>query len=105
MVDVQEGFEAQDLAGSSAHYNSNASTTAAFVPSSANKVISEFCIQNVSSNKNDVLYVSLDGGTNFRQVQWNSTWAWSPKGGLTQLKVKSNAASVAYEIVINYEDF
>lgn len=106
MPDLEPAQEIQDLVGSTVQYNANASTVHAAVPSSANKVISEFTIYSPQTNaKSDILYVSFDGGTIFKQITWNSSFTWSVKGKLKQLRVKSNGVSVAYEITINYEEY
>lgn len=105
MTDVDVGVEMTDEAGSSSHFNGTVGTTAIFIPTVANKVISEFCIANVDGTKSAVISVSLDGGTTYKQVPFNSEWAWSFKGYQKQIKIKGDAAGRAYEIVMNFEAF
>jgi hypothetical protein len=105
MADAQIGVEQIDGAGSTSHFNGTVSTTAISIPTIANKVISEFCIANVDLNKSAVISVSLDGGTTYKQIGFNGEWSWSLKGYQKQIKIKGDAASRAYEIVVNFEAF
>lgn len=105
MVDVQEGFEQVDVVGSSSHYNGTVGTSSINIPTVSNKVISEFSIANVDADKSSILSVSLDGGSTFKTIGFNGSWVWSPKGKLRQIKIKGDAASRAYEIVMNFEEY
>lgn len=104
MVDVAGSMEIIDELGSTSHFNGTVGTTPVSIPSSANKIISEFYISNVDSTKSAIIYVSLDGGTTFKQIGYNSDWSWSMKGSQRQIKIKGDAVGRAYEIVINFED-
>lgn len=105
MADVEIGQETRDNAGSTSHFNGTVGTSNVSIPTVANKVISEFCIANVDSTKSALLKVSLDGGTTFKDVAYGGSWAWSPKGYPKQIVIKADAASRAYQIVMNFEAF
>jgi hypothetical protein len=105
MADPEIGEEIRDIAGSSAHYNGTVGTSPVSIPSVANKVISEFCIANTDSTKTAVLSVSLDAGTTFKTIGYKGSWTWSPKGRIKQIQIKADAASRAYQIAMNFEEF
>lgn len=106
MAEKEASQESRDLVGTTVHYNGTVSTTAIAIPTVADKVISEVAIYNPSTNSRlDFLYISFDGGTTFREIPWVSDRAWSLKGNKRQVHIKANYASVAYQMLMNFEDF
>ena len=105
MIDAIPQFEVEDLTGTTDHFNGTVGTSAVNIPSIAGGVITEILIENLPSNSaNKKLLISFDGGTNFKTLGGPGTsFIWSPKGYLTQIKLKSNLASTDYEIVLNRE--
>jgi hypothetical protein len=104
MPDEYPQFEGQDTEGSSDHFNGTVGTTATNVPSSAGNVISEFLVDCPKDSPGNLL-VSLDGGTTFKTVNRGGVWIWTPKGNMTQIKIKGTNANTDYEIVMNREPF
>ncbi len=106
MVDLDPGFETVDNSGSTDHFNGSV-TTVINIPSVADKVISEVFIQNISTPASSVLQVSFNGGAGFTRISRNGHFAWTPKGqNSRQIQIKSlTAASVSYEIIINFEEY
>ena len=106
MPNYTESFEQVDLSGSTGHFNGSVGSTLTSIPGFADKNVSEVFIQNVSVPANRVLLVSFDGGSNFISVGRNSHLAWTPKGYLSQIKIKSQSSlSVDYEILVNFEEY
>lgn len=105
MVDVAPEFESRDNRGTTNQYDSTVGTSPVSIPSSPGGRISEFYLYNPSTNsKSTILYFSMDNGTTFNTLPWNSSFMWTPKGAVTQLQIKANAASKNYELIINIED-
>jgi hypothetical protein len=104
MVDVAPEFESRDNIGTTSQFTSTVGTSPVSIPSVAGGRISEVFIHNPASNpKNSILYFSMDGGTTFTSLPWNSTFGWTPKGSVTQIQIKADAAGRNYEIVMNRE--
>lgn len=102
MVDTAPEFETGDNLGTTSHFNSTVGTTAVAVPSVAGNNIDEFFLYNPYSNsKSSVLLFSMDGGSTFTDLPWNSSFSWTPKGTVKQIFIKANAAATAYQFIIN----
>ena len=99
-------FESVDLAGSTVAYSGTV-TTAIAIPGVADKVISEFFLENTSSGSSDILEVSLDAGVSYHKIiTRNGHWSWTIKGFIQQIYIRSlNGGGVNYTAVINYEDY
>lgn len=74
------------------------------VPSVAGGVITSFLLESPPDNDTKELMISLDGGTTFKTLKSGSNFVWTPRGGLTQVKLKGSAAGTEYEIVFNRND-
>jgi hypothetical protein len=109
MVDVAPEFESKDVLGKTIHYNANASTVAASVPAVVVSKISNALVRNPSTNAvTDIIYVAMDNGATFITLKRGEYIIWAPKNDssnavINQIKIKSNAASVAYEAVLDFE--
>jgi hypothetical protein len=104
MVDLAPEFESRDNFGTTSSFVSTVGTTAINVPGAASGRISEFYIHNPASNSaSTIIQFSIDGGTNYHSLPWNSAITWTPKGNVTQIKIKANAASKNYEALLNIE--
>ncbi len=96
--------ESRDTEGDTIHENGTVGTSAVNLPASAAGVISEFTLECMETNsKTQTLSVSMDGGTKFKTLQPGDQLTWSPKGNLTQIKIKGGAAATEYETIINRE--
>jgi len=105
-ADFAPSFETQDIDGSSSHYNGTVGTSAVSIPSSADKVISEFILKcPIQTPLTKECLVSLDGGTNFFSLRVGEHLGWSPKGSMKQIQVKGSTSGVEYEILMNFESF
>jgi len=102
MVDSVPQFESIDVEGDSLHVNGASTTTPQNIPAIAAGVISEFSLTCLKSQAGNLL-VSLDGGSTFKTIYPGGNWSWTPKGKLTQIKIKSSSGSVNYEAVFNRE--
>lgn len=97
-------FETRDIVGSTSHFDGTADATGESIPSVAGNEISECIVKNVLSNPNArKLLVSFDGGSNFFTLNRSESIVWGLKGGLTQIYVKSDSATVDYEVIMNRE--
>ena len=102
MADLQSEFESRDTEGTSDHYSGSAGTGSFInVPTTGAGVIAEFLVENTDDTDN--LLVSLDGGTGSKTLQPGDIWQWTPKGNLTQIKLKGSGGSCDYEVVLNRE--
>lgn len=95
-------MEIRDNAGTTVPYCDSATAVATSIPAVADKRIDEFVIQNLDETEN--LLVSLDGGTKFWTIFPCSHLAWTPKGDIEQLMIKSSSGSVDYEALINFAE-
>ena len=101
MVDESPDFETKDNDGRTQAYSGTATTSVASVPSSAGEKIAGASIFN---NGSVDLLVSFDGGTSFLALGRKSFFSKNIKGQPTQLQVKTNSGTSAYEIAINFEE-
>lgn len=107
MPDLKEGFEQTDKAGSTQHFNGTMNTSSAPIPLVAGNVISEFFfnVPAQGGSSNDEGQISLDGGINFISFRKGDGFAFSIKGDIRQVFVKSNSGNVDYQIILNFEDY
>ena len=104
MADVLPQFESSDIAGSTVIYNGAVGTTFVAVPSVADKDIAEVIISCKSDQANNKrLLVNYDGGANVHTLTTGEWIALEPRGGIKQIRVKGNIATVDYEIEVNFE--
>jgi hypothetical protein len=105
MPDSLPQFEITDTAGSTVHVNGPAAvTTAINVPAVATTVIAEIAIANDPTNLvNAKLEISFDGGTNYYPVLRGGTMTWTPKGNMTQVKIKASYVGMKYYVLINLD--
>jgi len=89
--------------GSTDHYNGTVGTTAIDLPGSAGTIIQSILIDNINSASNKSLFISFDGGTTFKTITVGSTFSWTVKGNLKQVKLKGSVAGCDYEALINRE--
>lgn len=75
-------------------------TPALFPPVSAGLIIEIAIISKVTNVVGDLLQVSFDDGATYMDLGPGVSLTWSP-GGITQIKLKSNGASVGYDILLN----
>lgn len=94
-------FELKDNAGTTEQFCATATSTEVMIPGSAGGLIDEFVMQNLDETNN--LLVSIDG-TKFWTIPPCGHLAWTPKGRIKQLKVKTNGSNVDYEAIINLGD-
>jgi hypothetical protein len=91
-------------AGSTDHFNSTVGTTPVNVPSIDGQNIVDVLVEvPEGQTATNILYVSFDGGTNFKTMSTSASMNWSPRGGLKHLVIKGNTAGVEYEIILNRE--
>jgi hypothetical protein len=104
--DTPAEFEIEDLEGSTVQYNSTVASAGASLPASANFVIAEVKIRNMSPQVGVNLMVSWDG-TNYETLKPSESSIWSPKGRVKQIKIKSSSATISatYESTFNYKPF
>ena len=104
MGDVPEEFEATDKLGSTSQFDGTVGLSPIDIPASPAEEIAEFIVQcpydQVDTNS---LKISVNGGSDYLTIQPAGYWAWSPKGGVTQLTLLGNVAGVKYEVVLNKE--
>lgn len=106
MVDLKPQLEIIDTEGDTVHFNGpSAVTTAINVPSVAGGVISEVLIMVDPDNTPTTakLEVSFDGGANWYPVYIGGTLTWTPKGNVTQFKVKASIIGLKYYGILNRE--
>lgn len=103
---IKADFEIQDMDGSTKHYSGTASTTPVAIPTVADKEIAEFWIENDLNNTpaTDRLSFSCDGGTTYTELKIGESMVWTPKGRIKQIYIKGSAATVLYQMIVNYED-
>jgi hypothetical protein len=104
--DTAPGFETQDLEGTTTHFNGSLTTSSVAVPSSATTTISELlfkCPYQTPTTRN--CQISFDGGATFFTIDVGEFIAWSPKGKIKQVYVKSGTAGTTYIMVINRETY
>jgi hypothetical protein len=96
--------ETEDLIGTTDQFSGSVGTSNANVPASAGNVIAEALVRCSSDQANSRrLSVSFDGGTTFLVLSPGEFVGWGTKGGLTQIVIKGNVASVDYEVILNRE--
>lgn len=103
MVDLRPQFEIVDLEGSTKTFSGSATTVPSPVPSAPTFAISEVLIKNNGTATGHVLEVSFDSGVTYFTIAKGDVLIWGPKGGVTQLYIKSASGSVPYEILLNLE--
>lgn len=106
MVDLKPQLEIIDTEGDTVHFNGpSVSTGVVNVPSSPGGVISEVLIMVDPDNSPAIakLEVSFDGGTRWYPVYIGGTLSWTPKGNVTQFKVKASHTGINYYGIINRE--
>ena len=96
--------EVSDTLGSTEQYDGTVGLSPITIPPAPGNEIGEFIVQcpydQVDTN---ALKISLNGGTDYLTIQPAGYWAWSPKGGVTQITLLGNAVGVKYEEVLNKE--
>lgn len=95
--------ETVNTEGSTDHYNDTVGTTAIDLPSVASTVIQSILIDNTNTAATKILYISFDGGTNYKAIDVGAAFAWTVKGNLTQIKLKGAVAGCDYEVLLNRE--
>ncbi len=105
--DTPPQMEIEDNNGSTTHYSGSVGTSPTTVPSSADKVISSFYLENPITNTpaTKELEFSCDGGTTYTSLRLGESIVWPPKGYVKQIYIKGSTASVNYKMIINYEDY
>jgi hypothetical protein len=103
---IKADFEIQDMDGQTIHYNGSVGTTPIAIPTSANKIIAEFFIENPIDNSpaTETLSFSCDNGVTYTALKVGESMIWTPKGRIRQLYIKGSTASVDYKMIVNYED-
>lgn len=103
---IKADFEIQDMDGSTVHYASTVGTSPVAIPASPDKEIAEFWIENDINNTPATkrLSFSCDGGTTYTELKIGESISWTPKGRIKQIYIKGSAASVSYQMIVNYED-
>ena len=97
-----EQFETKDRGGQTLHFNGTVGTTAIDIPPTPGDPIDEIVMENMDTNVAfPRLFISFDGGVTFKTVRLGFNIAWSPKGHITQVKIKASTSLVAYEILLN----
>jgi len=106
-MDRMEAFEQSDLDGSTVHVNGTATTTATQVLSGSNtKDIAEVLVDCIlDQGKNNRLLVSFDGDSTppFKTLVPGGHVAWSLKGGIKDIWVKTDSGTADFEMLINKE--
>lgn len=106
MTDSVPQFEVTDIEGTTIHFGGPSTvTTAINIPTVAGGVISEFLIMADPSNNpsSAKIEVSFDGGTSWYPLFNGGVLTWTPKGRLTQLKLKASGVGLKYYGLINRE--
>lgn len=106
MTDSVPQFEMTDTLGSTVHVNGPAGTTSAInIPTVAGPIISEILlmVDPVLTPASGKIELSFDGGTTWFPVFQGGSLAWSPKGNITQFKLKASNNNHKYYILINRE--
>ena len=106
MTDSVPQFEQVDIEGSTVHFNGPTVSTAVFsVPTIAGLPISEVLIMSDPDNNpsNSKIEISFDGGTKWYPVFSGGTITWTPKGKLTQIKIKPSHTGLNYYGLMNLE--
>lgn len=99
----------QDVLGKTKHYNGTIGLASALVPAVSGDKISQVIVKNSNSNAfSRVIYVAVDGGTDYFTLQKGESLIWHPKNNasstpITQIRILGDAASVAYEIIMDFE--
>lgn len=102
-------FEQKDVLGTTQHYNGSVGLVSSLVPAVAGKKISNVLVRSPATNSvSSVLYVAFDGQSVFLSLKRGEFAAWSPKNDqsnnpISQIRVLGSSASVAYEIIVDYE--
>ena len=107
MANTKPQFETTDTKGTTVHYDGAVGTTPATIPSSPDKIISEFWIENDIHNTpvTKRLEFSCDGGVTYTEMNIGESTAWTPKGDIRQIYIKASAAGTLYKMIVNYEEY
>jgi hypothetical protein len=92
-----------DTSGSTTHFNGSVGTSDETIPLVAGNAITSLILENMAPEDqvDKVLYISFDGGTNYKTIRVNRIFTADPKGDLTQIKVKGAVADCPYELIMN----
>lgn len=102
-------FETKDVLGKTQHYNGSVGLTSALIPAVAADKISNVLVRNPASNLvTSILYIAFDGQTTYLSLKRGEFVVWSPRNNqsnspILQVRVLGSAATVNYEMVIDYE--
>jgi len=100
MVDVLTGFEIRDKRGTTEHFSGTATTTPQTIPAVAGFELQTVMIDNLG---NKDIYVSFDGGTNFKTVvKWGSL-VKTIKGNVKQFQVKTISGTSDFDGIMDRE--
>jgi hypothetical protein len=96
--------ETRDNEGYTSHFNGVVGTTPISIPASpvADEIISEIMIK-AGNNSFKILFISFDNGASWFDLQTNGALGWTPKGNVTQVKIKGSDADTLYQILLNRE--
>ena len=94
----------ESSSGSTVQHSDTVDTLGILFPAPAGNNIAEFLIHCPEKQEIDHrLLVSMDG-SNFITIAPSGHLAWTPKGPITQLTIKSNTnAGVDFELILNLE--
>ena len=97
-----QGVTSESNEGSTLQFSDTVDTLGISFPAVAGNNISEFLIQCPEEQEVDYrLLISMDG-VNFITLKPSGHLAWTPKGPIQQITIKSNTnAGVAFELVMN----
>jgi len=97
---IIDGVGGNPTGGDTIQDNDTATTSPVDVPAVAGGVITDILIENTNSSA-ATLQVSLDGGTNYFDMDKKSTLDGPINADITQIKIKASSGTCDYQYIIN----